>query len=261
LAAEQIWFAVKKTLIFSDVHLKVSDGDREQQASFVTFLRSFSPEEFDRVICVGDLFDFWFEYRHAIYSDNFDVLHALAEMRDAGMELHLVCGNHDFWAGRFLQETLNFHIHKDSVTLPFDSDRVRFVHGDGINPQDWKYQWYKRFARHDLVVSAFRLIHPDWAMWIARCVSAGSRTLTQVEDRATGAEAISIASYAEDVLARGEAEVVICGHSHHQIRTEYATPAGTGLYINTGHWLENRNYVVWSGGEFELFADDGADLG
>lgn len=256
MAAEQIRFAVKKTLIFSDVHLKVSDGNLEQQASFITFLRGFSAEEFDRVICVGDLFDFWFEYRHAVFSDYFDVLHALAEMRDAGIEFHLVCGNHDFWAGRFLHETLKMHIHKDTVTLPFGGDRVRFVHGDGVDAKDWKYRLYKRIARNRVVECAFRLIHPDWAMLIARVVSAGSRTLSQVEDRATSAESLSIASYAQGVLEGGEADVVVCGHSHAQVQKEYATPDGVGLYINTGDWLENRDYVVWSEGKFELFSGD-----
>ena len=256
MAAEQIWFAVKKTLIFSDVHLKVSDADREQQASFVSFLRSISGDEYDRVICLGDLFDFWFEYRHAIFSDYFDVLCVLAELRDAGIELHLVCGNHDFWAGRFLHDTLKMNIHQDSVTLPFGEERVHLVHGDGINPHDWKYHLYKRFARNRLLVGAFRLIHPDWAMAIARGVSHSSRTLKQTEDRGTGAEATSIASCAEGILGRGEAEVVVCGHSHFQVRAEYATPGGTGLYINVGDWHENRAYVVWSAGEFELYSGD-----
>jgi UDP-2,3-diacylglucosamine hydrolase len=256
LAAEQIRLAVKKTLIVSDVHLKVSALDQGEQAAFVDFLRGISADEYDRVICLGDLFDFWFEYRHAIFSDYFEVLRALAEMRDAGMELHLICGNHDFWAGRFLGETLGMHIHSESVTLPFGEEEVHFIHGDGINPADWKYHLYKQFARNRFVIGAFRLIHPDWAMAIARGVSHSSRTLKHVEDRGAGPEATSIAAYAAAVLGRGEADVVVCGHSHCQVSAEYATPTGTGLYINAGDWLENRAYVVWSAGEFTLFSED-----
>jgi len=163
----------------------------------------------------------------------------------------LVCGNHDLWAGRFLETELGFQIHRDSVVLPFGEQRAHLIHGDGLNPHDRAYRLYKRFARNPLAVHAFRLIHPDWAMAFARIVSRHSRRLTQVEDPAQGPEALALRAYAREVLARGEAEVVLCGHSHAPAREEFPTPNGTGLYINTGDWMFHRSYVVWDG-EFHL---------
>lgn len=243
--------SVKKTLLFSDVHLKTTVADQPHQKAFLDFLRNIDPEVFDRVICLGDLFDFWFEYSHAVFSGYFPILRAFAGLRDAGVELHLVCGNHDFWAGRFLETELGFNIHRTSVVLPFGEKRAHLVHGDGLNPRDKAYRLYKRFARNPLAIHAFRLIHPDWAMALARLASSHSRRLTHVADTAQGPEAQALKAYAREVLGRGEAEVVLCGHAHAPVREEFPMPNGMGLYLNTGDWLIHRSHVVWDG-EFNL---------
>lgn len=240
---------MKKTLIFADVHLQTAAPERTRE--FARWLRGFPADTFDRVICVGDLFDFWFEYKHVIFSDYFEVLRAFADLRDAGVELHLVCGNHDFWAGRFLRGTLGFNIHLE-VDLPFGGRTARFVHGDGINPADWKYRLYKRIARNRFVVWCFRQLHPDWAMAIARGVSHGSRTLYKVENPWAGPEAQALRAYAGGVIARGEADIVCCGHSHAAVKESLPAPTGTGLFLNPGDWLERRAYIVWDGDDFHL---------
>ena len=246
----------KKTLIFSDVHLKVSEQDRPRHQAFISFLQGFSPVEYDRIVCLGDLFDFWFEYKHVIFSGYFEVLRAFADLRDAGVELHLICGNHDFWAGRFLEEQLGFHIHPDAVDLPFGDRRAHFIHGDGINPEDRRYRLYKRFARNPFVVGAFRMIHPDWAMGIAQGVSHGSHTLLGQDNPADGPEARSLSRYAQGVLAAGTADVVFCGHAHAPVHEKHPTPRGEGDYFNTGDWLASHSYVVWDGAEFTLHVPD-----
>ncbi len=232
------------------MHLKVTDAARADRARFVQFLRACDPARFDRLVCLGDLFDFWFEYRHVIFSDCFEVLRAFAELRDAGVELHLVCGNHDFWAGRFLRDELDFHIYREPGLLPFGGRQAHLAHGDGVNPSDHGYRIYKRFARNPLVIGAFRLLHPDWAMGIARMVSHSSRTMLGVEDTSQGPEVGAIREYARGVLARGEAEIVLCGHTHARVVEAHPTPGGTGLYINPGAWLHHHEYMVWDGADF-----------
>jgi UDP-2,3-diacylglucosamine hydrolase len=241
--------AVKKTLIFADVHLQA--GNPAQVREFAMWLRQFNTGEYDRIVCVGDLFDFWFEYKHVVFSGYFEVLRAFAELRGAGVELHLICGNHDFWGGRFLREELGIQTHLE-VALPFGAQTVHFIHGDGINPRDWKYRVYKRIARHPAVVWCFRLLHPDWAMALAQGVSHGSRTLYKVDDPGTGAEAQALRIYAQGVLARGEADVVCCGHSHAQTMETHPHPGGEGLFLNPGDWFERRQYCIWDGETFLL---------
>ena len=246
---------MKKTLIFSDVHLKVVPEDKPRHREFVQFLHRFSSDDIERVICLGDLFDFWFEYRNVIFSDFFEVLRAFAELRDAGVELHLICGNHDFWAGRFLRDELGFHIHPNAMNHTFGSLRGHLVHGDGINPEDWRYRAYKKVARNPLVVGAFRCIHPDWAMAIARGVSHGSRTFLGTKNPYTGPEATSLRRYAGGVLERGEADVVLCGHAHAPVLEVVATARGEKTYINTGDWLAHRSHTIWNGERFEQFIE------
>lgn len=246
---------MKKTLIFSDVHLKAIPEDRPRHQEFVDFLHRFSPDEFECVICLGDLFDFWFEYRNVIFSDFFEVLRAFAGLRDAGIALHLVCGNHDFWGGRFLRDELGFNIHPDVMEHQFGDLRARLVHGDGINPEDWRYRAYKKIARNPFVIGAFRCIHPDWAMAIARGVSHGSRTYLGTKNPYTGPEATSLRRYATGVLERGEADVVFCGHAHAPAFETIATPTGEGLYINTGDWLDHRSHTIWDGERFQQFVE------
>jgi len=241
-----------KTLIFSDVHLRVAPAHRARTEAFLAFLRQFSPDEFDRIVCLGDLFDFWFEYEHVIFSGYFEVLRAFADLRDAGVEIHLVCGNHDFWAGKFLRETMGFHVHANAVTLPFGELRAHFVHGDGIDPADRKYRIYKRIARNPFIVWLFRQIHPDWAMRIAQTVSHSSRRLLEREDVYNGPSANALREHAARVLAAGDADVVMSGHAHAPEKTAYETPNGTGWYINSGDRLRHRSYVVWDGSDFHL---------
>lgn len=241
-----------KTVILSDAHLSVAPNGRENMALLVDFLRSLDPEEVGRIIVLGDLFDFWFEYKHVIFSGYFSVLCAFADLHDAGVELWFVCGNHDFWAGRFLEEHLGFTVYPDPVTLELDGRRVHLAHGDGLNPADWRYRVYKRVARWPFAVWAFRLLHPDWAMAIAQGVSRGSRTTFRPSDPSKGSEVGPLQSYAENILVSGEADVVLCGHSHHPVREEFSTPNGTGLYINTGDWLWHRSYVVSEDGAYRL---------
>lgn len=234
-----------KTLIVADVHLMVSESGAPTRDAFTRFLRGIDPDEIDRIIILGDLFDFWFEYKQSIFSGYFEILAALHDLDRAGIELHLLCGNHDFWAGRFLRDHLNFTIHPDHWSLKMGESNVLFVHGDGINPEDWRYRIYKKFARNRFVVGAFRLIHPDWAMKIAQGVSHGSRTLLAPDDPADSAEVHALRTFAERELEQGDHNVVICGHSHYPEETELAN----GQYINTGDWMEKRTYLTWDESE------------
>lgn len=238
-----------KTLVFADVHLKGYGEDAATLNEFVAFLRGIDPEEFSRVVMLGDLFDFWFEYRHVIFAEYFEVLRALADLRDAGVELHLVCGNHDFWAGRFLREELGIHVHPDRFLLDAHDKRVLFVHGDGVNPRDWSYRLYKRFARWPIVVGLFRMLHPDFAMTVARRVSRASRRRFD-EHFDNEPEIRAVREHGRRCIERGEADIVISGHTHAVDDVTWDMEGRTGRYLNTGDWMIRRCYLVWDGAEF-----------
>lgn len=244
-----------KTVLFSDVHLDAAPCGAQRRTEFSAFLRHLGEDHVERIVILGDLFDFWFEYRHVVFSGFFEVLRAFADLRDAGIALHLVCGNHDFWGGRFLSDELGFQIHRDTVEMTFGNQRALLCHGDGLNPADRGYLAYKRIARSHWAISLFGLLHPDWAMGIARKVSHGSRALSSVDDPTKGAEAEALRAFAKTTLAKGTADVVLCGHAHAPTYEEYPTPCGTGIYINTGDWMYHRSRVEWNGQQFQLLAN------
>lgn len=241
------------TLIFADVHLKVDPANRAALDEFTAFLRSIDPAEIRRIVIVGDLFDFWFEYRHAVFSGYFDVLHALARLRDGGVEIHLICGNHDFWAGRFFEETLGIRVHPDEFACELDGRRALFVHGDGVNPADSAYRTYKRFARWWVPVKLFGLVHPDWAMSIAQRVSRASRSRQDIAGQARQAEVEASRIFAREQIGSGRADIVVCGHTHVAAYEEFAGPKGAGVYVNTGGWREDKAYWVWNGETLRRF--------
>jgi len=238
------------TLIVSDVHLDVTEDGRATREAFVRFLDGVDTTRWRRLVIAGDLFDFWFEYRHVIFSGYFDVWRALARLHGDGVAIHFAVGNHDFWAGRFLVERLGFQIYPEPFHLEFGGMRALITHGDGLNPRDRSYRLYKRIARWNWVVGLFRLIHPDWAMAIAQGVSRGSRHLFQEEDVSKGAEVEPQRLYAESVLEEGAAD--ICGHSHYPLLRRYPRSQGDGYYINAGDWLFHKTYVEWNGSAFRL---------
>ena len=239
-----------KTLIIADVHLKVNPSGRETREAFARFLRTIDPQECERIILLGDLFDFWFEYDSVVFSGYFEVLAALHDLQRRGIQLHLICGNHDFWAGRFLQVHLNICIHPDAYLLKLNDQRVLFVHGDGINPKDRFYRLYKKIARFRWIVGAFRRIHPDRAIRIAQRVSHSSRTRLAPEDPADNKEVRALRHYAETELNNGTADAIVCGHTHFPEEKKFPTPTGSGTYINVGDWQEKRTYIEWENGTF-----------
>lgn len=242
-----------KTVILSDVHLDIGPRGQERMQAFAAFLRSLDTAQVKELFLLGDLFDFWFEYRYVIFSGYFDVLRAFAELREKGVRIVLACGNHDFWAGRFLQGELGIEVHKDPVILMFGSKRVLVMHGDGINPKDVAYRVFKRIMRNPLIIRLFGILHPDWAMGLARFVSRNSRAMFSPHDPAEGSESRELQKYAGNLLEQGTVDVVLCGHSHHPLIREFPMPEGKkGLYVNSGDWLRKRCHVEWDGESFEL---------
>lgn len=243
---------MKQTLLYADVHLKTSEAGRNDYRDFLRFLRAINTNKTERLICLGDLFDFWFEYRHVAFSGYFEVLRAFAELREAGVELHLICGNHDFWAGAFLEKRIGFHVHHEPVSMSFGDVSALLMHGDGLNPRDHGYRLFKRLARNPLAVFLFRRVHPDWAMAIAHAMSSSSRNLLKADDPARGREAQVIQQHAHRMLQSGEAGIVIAGHAHTPVIETVNTPNGIGLYVNPGDWPLHRSYIVAHGKEFTL---------
>jgi UDP-2,3-diacylglucosamine hydrolase len=193
---------------------------------------------------VGDLFDFWFEYAHAIPRRHFDTLRVLAELRSAGVEIHYLNGNHDFWLGPFLSREMGIVTHDGAVTVEAQGRRVWLHHGDGLVGGDHGYRALKAVIRHPVSIGLYRTIHPDIGLPLAHAVSRWSRHSR--EDRPPDAERLW-REIAAPRFAEGF-DAVMVGHFHQAVdRRE----DGRAFFV-LGDWIDHFTYVRLEGGEFKL---------
>jgi UDP-2,3-diacylglucosamine hydrolase len=220
--------------IISDTHLGVATADVERRLR--AFLKEL-PGRAGSLLINGDLFDFWFEWRSVIPRSGFRVLAALADVRDAGVDVVWVAGNHDCWGGDVLREDLALTYHVGVWEGSIAGWSARVEHGDGLRPlEDRRYRALRRVIRHPASVRAFRWLHPDLASSLASGSSHASRTY-RARDEGAGLRRIALAALA----ARPELELLLYGHSH--VATLERAPAG-GVYANAGSWLDSPTYLV-----------------
>ncbi len=239
-------------IFLSDAHLGAESREREtaREGRLIRFLGSL-PGRCDAVYVVGDLFDFWFEYATAIPRRFYRVLRALDELREAGVQVTCLTGNHDFWLGRFLSEELGIRTTGCPLAVERDGRRVWLHHGDGLIGGDLGYKVLRKVIRHPLSIGAYRWIHPDLGLPLARHVSRWSRGSR--EHRPLDGERL-FREIAAPRFAEGY-DAVMVGHFHHV----YERREGGHAFFVLGDWMERCTYVELVNGEFTLNTWSDAD--
>ena len=188
----------------------------------------------------GDLFDFWFEWGSVVPRGHSRVLGTLARISDAGVPIHLMGGNHDWWGGRYLTEEIGLILHKDQVRISLAGHRCLIAHGDGLGGGDLGYRMLKQVLHSGLTRRAFRWIHPDIATAIARRVSRTDPDRMDIAKSKSRAAALERWAQ-ERLMDDEELDQVILGHCHIPERIEMAPGR---FYLNAGDWLTHATYVV-----------------
>ncbi len=238
-------------IIVSDAHLGVASPQIER--SFVSFLRGLRGEA-SSLIINGDLFDFWFEWKTVIPRRSFRALAALADLKDAGVDILWVAGNHDCWGGEVLREDVGINY----IVGPWEGTvagwNVRIEHGDGLRDrEDRGYRMIRPVMRHPLAIKAFRLLHPDLASKLAQGSSNASRTY-RARDEGRGLRA-----YAKQELIKAkDLDLLVYGHSH--VPTLERMESG-GVFGNAGSWLDAPTYLRLTDEAIELRKWDGSAQG
>lgn len=217
----------------SDVHLGYGDraADREREDRLLGVLRQ-AMQTSSHVVIVGDLFDYWFDYRSVVPSRFVRTLSALHDLRDAGVEVLYLMGNHDFGHFRYFEQELRIPVILGDVSATIGSKRLYIAHGDGKAHNDTGYLVLRSLLRNRFAQWAYRKLHPDLGIGLASRTSHGSRDLTEKRDYGVRD---GLRDFAEARLADGY-DIVIMGHRH----VAEVTPIGTGLYVNLGHWLGGK---------------------
>lgn len=221
----------------SDAHLG-ADDDRNEQIKLDKLFAFFKLVENTghKLYILGDLFDFWFEYKHAIPKQHLKAVFKLAALVEHGVEIHYITGNHDFWLGDFLEKEVGIRIHRDKIEVIENGLKLFLIHGDGLSPADWKYRVFVRATlRNRVAIALYRLLPPDWAIPFAKKMSSSSRNHT------SGRESNFIKDYeeyAKNKLAEGY-DAVLIGHVHQPAFVE----CENGIYINTGDFYHHFTYA------------------
>lgn len=229
----------------SDVHLGMSNSksERQKERRLLSFLDHVAISG-ERLFIVGDLFDFWFEYRTVIPRGYMRTLSALNHLREIGKELHYIAGNHDFWMRDFMPTELNIQIHFDAFEYELNGKRFWFHHGDGIAADDGGYRFLKKVFRNKANIFLYSLIHPDVGIPLAKWVSHRSRNHTTKKGPPDDSDYRALAHQ----KFREGFDYVLFGHLHSPILQEY----GEKSYLNLGDWINHFTYAVFDGEELKL---------
>ena len=237
--------------MISDAHLGVASLDIER--ALVGFLRGLATRAGSLVIN-GDLFDFWFEWKSVIPRSSFRALAVLAELRDSGLPILWIAGNHDCWGDEILREDIGVEYHVGSWNGNLAGWSARIEHGDGLREkEDRGYRLVRPIMRNRLAIRAFRSLHPDWASSLAMGSSGASRTYRS-RDEGRGLRAIAMAELERD----RSLQLLIYGHSH--VAALERSPAG-GIFANAGSWLDAPTYLRITPEVIELRSANGSAEG
>lgn len=229
----------------SDVHLGLQSEQIEKiKEDNLVSLLYFMEGKADKLFILGDLFDYWFEYRKVIQKGYFKVFTAVEHLVKSGTEVHYLIGNHDFLHRDFFSRYIGAIVHKDSVTIELDGKKFFLGHGDGLVKNDTGYKILKMILRNRFLQWAFSLIHPDFGIYIGSKSSKKSRDYTSSKDYGDGD---GLFETAKDFINSGY-DYVLFGHSHIRKFESYRN----GVYVNLGSWLTNPCYGVFSNGNFEI---------
>jgi len=243
---------VSALYFISDVHLGLEAPAEEaaKEARLLTLLDELAVDA-GRLYIIGDLFDFWFEYRHAVPVHGLRVLNRLQELVASGTEVHYLAGNHDFALGPYISETIGCHVHGGPLGFEYDGLRFLLHHGDGLAGRDLGYRILKRVLRSRVSQALWRLLHPDLGFAAARMVSRASRGHTTDKDYGPDDR---MAESLHAIAAQGH-QIILMGHTHAADQRELA---GGARYVNLGSWTGGgRPWARYEAGELRIVAPDG----
>jgi len=199
---------------------------------------------------VGDLFDFWYEYKYTVPKGTVRLLGKIAEITDSGIPVHFFVGNHDLWMKDYFKEELNVEIHHEPITRVF-SNKVFFIgHGDGLGPGDHWYKFLRKIFASKVCQWLFSRLHPNLAFWIAKRSSKRSRVITgDSDEKFLGQENEWLFLFSRDYLKQHKVDFFIFGHRHLPLDLDVD---GKARYINLGEWINYNTYAVFDGTNLEL---------
>jgi len=241
----------KKVYFLSDFHLGVPSAEASlvRERKVVNFLQAIRKDA-AAIFIVGDLFDFWYEYKKVVPKGFVRILGKMAEITDAGIPIYFFVGNHDMWMSGYFEKELNIPVYHEPKVFEFNDKKFYIGHGDGLGPGDHGYKFIKKVFRNPVCQWLFGILPPYIGMGIAHYFSRSSRAATgHADEKFLGEENEWLITYSKEVLQKEHFDFLIFGHRHFPI--DFALKDGA-RYINLGDWIRYYSYAVYDGETLEL---------
>lgn len=229
----------------SDLHFGLLDkkSEKQRENQFTAFL-DFAKNNCTQLFILGDLFDYWFEYKRVIQKGYHKTLTGLENLTTAGIEVHYFIGNHDFMHRDFFEKEIGVILHEKELDIKIEDKRFFLGHGDGLMKNDVGYNILKKILRNKSLQKMYSILHPDFGIWLASSSSKKSRDYTT--EKSYG-ENDGLLEVAKSKIDDGY-DYVVFGHSHARKQEMY----NSGEYINLGTWLSRPCYGKFSNNNFEI---------
>lgn len=241
----------KKVYFLSDFHLGAPNDteSRKREDRLVRFLQD-ARKDAGIIFIVGDIFDFWFEYKTVVPKGFVRILGTLAQMADEGIQLHIFTGNHDLWMQDYLSKELNAKLYFEPQAFTIQHKQFLIGHGDGLGPGDKGYKRLKKIFTNPICQWLFRWLHPDAGIQLANYFSRKSRAKTGNADEIfLGEDKEWLILYTKEKAKTMAVDFFIFGHRHYAIDLKINDKS---RYINLGDWIRLNTYAVFDGTDLHL---------
>ncbi len=241
----------RKIYFASDFHLGAPDCETslQREKKIVAWLDKVS-EDATEIFLVGDIFDFWFEYKRAIPKGFVRLQGKIAELTDRGIPIHVFTGNHDMWIFDYIPKELGVSLYREPITREFFGKRYLIGHGDGLGPGDRGYKFIKKVFANKISQWFFARLHPNFGIWLAEKSSKTSRAHTgNSDEKYHGDENEWLFQFCQDTLKTQHYDYFVFGHRHLPLEKEVGE---NSMYVNLGEWINYCTYLEVSANKVEL---------
>lgn len=241
----------KKIYFASDFHLGVPSAEEslKREKRMISWLNHIQEDAFE-IYLVGDIFDFWFEYKHAIPKGFVRLQGKIAELTDRGIPVYFFTGNHDMWMFDYFEKELGVKIYREPVSRVFNDQKFLIGHGDGLGPGDRGYKFIKKVFAARWSQWLFARLHPNFGIGLANYFSRKSRISTgDTDSQFLGEDKEWLVQYCKEQEQIDPQDYYIFGHRHLPMTIQINDRA---TYINLGEWIHYNTYAVFDGTETRL---------
>lgn len=244
--------SIEKRIYFaSDFHLGAPNYENSliREKKIVAWLSEIE-DSASEIFLVGDIFDFWFEYKRAIPRGFARIQGKIAEITDRGIPVHVFTGNHDMWIFDYLPKELGVILHREPIEREFFGKKYLIGHGDGLGPGDKGYKVLKKVFANKFCQWCFARLHPNFGIWLADKSSKSSRAKTGAADeKFLGEENEWLVQYSKEQLTLKHYDYFIFGHRHLPMQVKVGE---NSTYFNLGEWINYQTFLEASEDSVEL---------